>query len=325
MAKTKREKKKQDPVAADQVLLSGEILNSSISEVARTVDGSGYAFVRLNCSGKNITKIPEEISTYVHLRYIDVSDNHLDDILPLTKLPYVLSLNAARNNITDISCLADETCLPSCAVLNLSNNSISTLCTIALPHLAKLTLDGNPFVSFEGVDRLPESLTHLSMRDTHLSTLAHLPSLLNLAYLSLAYCRIESLTDVSMLGALKVLDISGIRLPDFGSLKVLLLLPSLQELTVSSIDPGMSDEDFRQEILVILRRLHKLNGVDVTPEEKKRAKAVKLHRKREQEKAEEQKRIHEEEEAGHEPEKEPADDDSHAGADVADDKQEQDA
>ncbi|CBZ56273.1 B7 isoform, related [Neospora caninum Liverpool] len=323
MAKTKKDKKKPGPAAADQVLLAEEILNSSLSEVARTVDGSGYAYVRLNCTGKNVTKIPEEIATFVHLRYIDISDNHLDDILPLTKLPHVLFLNAARNSITDISCLTDETCLPSCAVLNLSNNSISKLCSIGLPHLAKLTLDGNPFVSFEGVDRLPDSLMHLSVRDSHLSTLSHLPSLPGLAYLSLANCPIDSLTDVSMLAALKILDISGVRLSDFSSLKELLLLPSLQELTVSSIDPEMPDEDFRREILVILRRLHKLNGVDVTPEEKKRAKALKLQRKREQEKAEEQKRRQEEEKARHE--KQPDDEDGIADAEALPDDQEEGA
>ncbi|PHJ24754.1 leucine rich repeat-containing protein [Cystoisospora suis] len=315
MAKPKKEKKPVPRVATDQVPLAGEVLDSSLTDVARTVDGSGYAFVRLNCTGKNITTIPEEISTYIYLRYIDISDNHLVDILPFTKLPHVLSLNAARNNITDISYLADDACLPSCAVLNLSNNSISKLGSIGLQRLAKLTLDGNPVTSFEGVEKLPETLCHLSLKDTNMSTLSHLPALPSLSYLSLSYCPLNSLLDVSTLVGLEILDITGVKLPDITALKMLLMLPLLRELIVSPCDPEISDEEFRQEVLVILHRLKRLNGVDVTPEEKKRAKALKLQRKREQEEQEAQRKREEEERAreaeervaeeeGEEPEKE---------------------
>ncbi|PFH31423.1 leucine rich repeat-containing protein [Besnoitia besnoiti] len=294
MAKTRKGKKKHDSATTDHAVLTGDVLNSSLSDVARTVDGSGYAFVRLNCAGKSITKIPEEIAAYVHLRYIDISDNHIEDIVPLTTLPHVLALNAARNNITDVSYLADTTCLPSCVVLNLSFNSIYELHSIGLPRLAKLTLDGNPLASLESVDKLPKSLTHLSLKDTHLRTISQFPPLPKLVYLSVSNCPIDSITDVSMLAALEILDISGIRLGNLGLLETLVTLPMLRELTILPVDHEMPDDNFRQEILVVLRKLQRLNGIDVTAEEKRRAKALKVQRKKERQEAVKHERLQEE-------------------------------
>lgn len=260
------------PEAAAGVPLRGELLHKALCDVSRTADGSGYAFTRLTCCGKGVTTLPDKLQLYVHLRYIDISGNKIGDIAPFSKLPHVLTLNAAGNNIEDISCLSSPEALPYLSLLNLSSNKIARAPQLPLQRLTRLALDGNPMTSLEGFVA-PPSLTHLSLRGTPLETLEYLPPSETITSLYLAHTPMQQLQQLQQLPQLKTLDLEGVPLPP-EQLNGLLLLPRLTELSLSPPDPELGEEQFRIEVLGLLPRLHWINGSAVTPAELRAASAL---------------------------------------------------
>merc|ERR1739848_324924 len=63
-----------------------------LSKVRKTVDGTNYGYVQLDCVGKRIESI-DVIESYPLLRQIDLSKNQILDIGPLRQLPHILTLN----------------------------------------------------------------------------------------------------------------------------------------------------------------------------------------------------------------------------------------
>ncbi|XP_026194359.1 leucine-rich repeat-containing protein 23 [Cyclospora cayetanensis] len=252
--------------AADaEVALNGEVLNRALRDVSRTVDGSGYAFTRLICCGKGVTSLPDALQHYVHLRYIDISGNKISNLTAFSRLPNLLSLNAAENNIEDVSCLASPGALPYLSLLNLSNNRISKAPTLPLQRLTRLSLDANPITTLTGFV-YPPSLTHLSLRGTPLESLDCLPLSDTLTSLYLSHTRIQQLLPLEKFPQIKTLDLEGCALPS-EQLKVLVSLPMLKEVCLSPLGTSAGDDQFRSEILKVLPRLQWINGREVTSDE----------------------------------------------------------
>lgn len=282
MAKGKEKKGKggvgDGSSATDGVPLAGEVLHSSLKDVSRTVDGSGYAYVRLTCVGKGITSLPEKLSHYVHLRYIDISNNKIQDLTPFSKLPHVLTLNASSNSISDISCLNDPTNLPFLALLNLSGNQIANVPPIPLQRLTRLALDANPIAKLDDF-QFPPSLTHFSLRGTPLESLDSLVASESLTSLYLSHTTLQDFKRLENFPALKTLDLEGVPLQQ-EQLQQLLVAPLLRELSLAPFEPEAEESQFRVDVLSVLPRLQWLNGKQVSLHERKSAAAVRKAKKK---------------------------------------------
>ncbi|CDI74843.1 Leucine-rich repeat and guanylate kinase domain-containing protein, related [Eimeria praecox] len=275
MARGRKPKEGGDSAAVSEAVgtpLRGELLHKALGDVSRTADGSGYAFTRLTCCGKGVTTLPTALQLYVHLRYIDISNNKIRDLAAFSRLPYLLTLNASGNNIEDISCLSSPEALPYLFLLNLSSNKISKPPQLGLQRLTRLALDANPITTLEGFVQ-PPLLTHLSLRGTPLETLDSLPPSDTITSLYLSHTPMQQLRQLQRLPQIKTLDLEGVPLPP-DQLHILVLLPKLRELSLSSPEQYADEEHFRAEILGVLPRLQWINGRVVTPEELKAARAL---------------------------------------------------
>lgn len=74
--------------------LTHDTIVPGLSLLCRTGDGLAHAFVKLDLKDKELTDI-EALRKYVHLRFLDVSNNHLTDLSPLTSLAQLLWLKAS--------------------------------------------------------------------------------------------------------------------------------------------------------------------------------------------------------------------------------------
>lgn len=78
------------------------------------------------------------LSSYIYLRYVDLSKNNLRDISPLSSLTHMLTLQADFNKLT--SAKLDE--LPFLQTASFSNNNIKTFEGVGHPMLEQLNLNG---------------------------------------------------------------------------------------------------------------------------------------------------------------------------------------
>ncbi|KAL8424255.1 hypothetical protein Efla_002873 [Eimeria flavescens] len=268
------------------ISLDGELLHRALGEVSQTADGTAYAFTRLTCCGKGVTGLPDRLRLYVHLRYIDISGNKIQQLTALARLPHLLTLNAAGNMIEDISCLSSMEALPRLALLNLSNNKISRVPPLYLQRLSRLALDGNPITDLEGFVA-PPVLTHLSLRGTPLESLDTLAPSKTITSLYLSHTPMQQLRQVQYFPHIKTLDLEGIPIhPD--QLDCLALLPKLREVSLSPSDPEIGNDQFRAEVLGVLPRLQWMNGSAVTAQELRAAAALRESKRHRQKDLEEQ-------------------------------------
>ena len=91
------------------------------------MDGTAYAYTKLNLPNKGIVMMTELIIDYPHLRQIDLSSNQLSEINQVQKLKYVTHLNLSRNCISDGRFLYNPGVFPYLKSLNLSNNKLKIL------------------------------------------------------------------------------------------------------------------------------------------------------------------------------------------------------
>ncbi|CEL93479.1 unnamed protein product [Vitrella brassicaformis CCMP3155] len=318
----------EDIMAEEGSVLEGDLLRSSLSQISKTVDGSGYAFARLDCSGKEVSSLAEAVGDYTHIRFVQMSNNQIKDITPVSRLPHVLSLNCSQNGITQLECLANpEGCLPFCQTLDASTNAMEKLGNLKMERLKRANVSGNQIASLEGFEG-HEAIEVLNLSKNKLINCQGIGNLPALKELFMSENEIKSLEGLQELPSLDLWDLSGNKLDTldgFGgaaSITTLLLkenqvstvkefeklrvLPKLRKFdaTGNPIVGELGDEAFRIELLIVLTRLTEINGQEVTPEERQQAKGLEADRIRQEE---ERKKAEEEAAAAAEKEGEEAD------------------
>ncbi|KAF4661715.1 hypothetical protein FOL46_005633 [Perkinsus olseni] len=185
----------------------------SFSETDGTVDGTGYAFIRLDCSDKGITDLAEEVDTLKHLRQINLRSNLLTDVSRLSTLPHLLSLDLSNNKITTMDSLFQPGCLPWSQYIDLSHNSITSICPLAaMTRLRSLKLNAN---SIEDITRVsPDghtALEELDLSDNSLTTLNGINNLPKLKFLRVASNQLTHVGEDALQGLdqLQLLDLHG--------------------------------------------------------------------------------------------------------------------
>lgn len=145
-----------------------------------------------------------------NLKILDLSDNKIKDITPLSKLKDLIQLDLSNNRITDISKLGTLTGLTS---LSLGGNYISDI-TI----LSKL-------INLEGLD----------LRYNNISNITPLAEMNQLLYLDLDSNKISDITPLSNLHNLDNLCISDNKISDITALSGLFNLSGLLALSDNNI------------------------------------------------------------------------------------------
>lgn len=81
--------------------LTPELLESGLSSIQKTADGSTYAFSEMCLEDANLDALGEALADYDHLRVIKLNKNKLDSIDKLRSLKYIQILEARDNRIED--------------------------------------------------------------------------------------------------------------------------------------------------------------------------------------------------------------------------------
>ncbi|XP_006862817.1 PREDICTED: leucine-rich repeat-containing protein 23 [Chrysochloris asiatica] len=280
--------------------LSEDLMKEGLSLLCKTGNGLAHAYVKLEVKERDLTDI-YLLRSYIHLRYVDVSENHLTDLSPLNYLTHLLWLKADGNRLR--SARLDE--LPYLQIASFAYNQITDTEGICHPRLGSLDLKGNHIRMVTGLDpQKLNSLHTLELRGNQLdSTLGiNLPKLKNLFLAQNMLKKVEGLEKLSNLTtlhlrdnqietlngfseemkSLQYLNLRGNMVTDLGELSKLRDLPKLRALVLLE-NPCTDESDYRQEALVQMVHLERLDKDFYEDEERAEAEEIRQRMKEEQE------------------------------------------
>ncbi|XP_052557695.1 leucine-rich repeat-containing protein 23 [Tympanuchus pallidicinctus] len=128
------EEEKQVPAACP---LTEEVLKEGLSLLCKIGNGLAHAYVKFEAKYKDLTDI-SLLERFIHLRYVDLSENKLQDLSPLSSLTHLLWLKVDGNLLTS----AHMQELPYLQIISFAHNRIKNMKGITHPHLASLSLKG---------------------------------------------------------------------------------------------------------------------------------------------------------------------------------------
>ncbi|NWV65199.1 LRC23 protein, partial [Malurus elegans] len=236
------------------------------------------------------------LERFIHLRYVDLSNNKLRDLSPLSSLTQLLWLKVDGNLLTSASMQE----LPYLQVVSFDCNNIMDLGGITHPLLTNLSLKENKIETVLGLshDQL-FSLKVLELRGNKLKTTAGL-GVFKLKKLFLAQNTIGSLEGLEEFEQLETLHLRGNKLEvldgfsvsmrclqylnlrsngirSFEEVEKLQVLPMLQELVLLE-NPCAEDPSYRLEVLIRLPQLLRLDKELIEEDELEEAEKLRQTR-----------------------------------------------
>ncbi|KAM9828347.1 leucine-rich repeat-containing protein 23 [Syngnathus typhle] len=286
------ENQDEDEEAVEIRPLDHDIIVPGLSLLCRTGNGLRHAFIKVILKDKRLSDIAA-ISDYVHLRFMDVSNNRISDLSPLSSLTQLLWLKIDRNYVT---CFQGETFsqlaylqwlsmaanrltevqgLVGLALesLNLSGNRIERLNGLEsclFSKLATLELRGNRLTTTSGIN-LP-NLRRLYLAHNLITTLEGIETLENLTTLHLRNNKLANLDGLS--ANMKCLQYLNVRSNDFLDETCLLALGQVSatlRVVVLSENPLDGTTDYRPYVLTLIPKLERLDKEPVSLEERAEA------------------------------------------------------
>ncbi|NXO03620.1 LRC23 protein, partial [Rhinopomastus cyanomelas] len=237
------------------------------------------------------------LECFIHLRYVDLSDNKLQDLSPLSNLTHLLWLKVDRNLLTS-ACMQE---LPYLQIISFAQNQIKDLEGITHPLLASLSLKGNEIQTALGLSHgrlfslktlelrentlestaglnLPK-LKHLYLAQNKIRSLEGLEGLEQLATLHLRNNQLENLDGFcSSMKCLQYLNLRDNGISSLQEVAKLKVLPMLQALVLLG-NPCSDEPDYRLEVLVLLPYLQRLDKDLFEPDEQAEANKIRQERK----------------------------------------------
>jgi len=277
----------EEPAAV--VTLTNEDISANLSLLSKVGNGLEHAFVKVDLHSKQFTDI-SALSTFKHVRYVDISENALSAVSSLESLSELVTLNASKNKLAEFKLsphrylqqvdLSDNA-LTSCngithpllRSLKLARNQLSDVSGLlpnGVPSLASLDLVGNKIASLSSLAALA-SLTELYLASNGLNSLEGLSSLVNLKRLHARDNAIASLNGIS--ASLKHLEYINLRQNSVASVAEavkLAVLPSIRAIVLSD-NPVTEASEYRMEMLVAIRNLQRLDKNAFEEEEQNEA------------------------------------------------------
>ncbi|XP_069834950.1 leucine-rich repeat-containing protein 23 [Dendropsophus ebraccatus] len=288
------EQEKEEP--PPPVPLTEEMLKEGLSLLCKTGNGLSHAYVKLDVQDKELTDI-SVLESFIHLRYVDLTNNSLRDLSPLGSLTHLLSLRVDQNQLVSASGLGE---LPYLQQASLAQNRIQNLQGLAHPRLESLNVIGNEIRTLESLDcaklnslhtlelrgnklqstaglYLP-SLRELYLAQNNIKTLAGLEHLVNLTSLHLRDNQLEALDGFSgNMRALQYINLRGNLIAKLQEAEKLKVLPMLRALVLRE-NPCEEEDGYRLETLIALPNLERLDKDFF--EEEERTEAAETRRSR---------------------------------------------
>jgi len=280
-----------------------ELIKNGLSQISKTANGSGYAYVNLSLIEKEISNVYDLMPNYPHLRYLNISNNKIKDLSGLKSLNFLIFLNASGNQIADLEFLNERGTLNYLQLVILSNNRIKKLTPIQVPKLRKLNLNGNRLEdlsefkghhtlevleirknrlkSLEGLKDL-HNLIELYAAENYLTSFKELRNLPQLKKLHLRENQLESLNfELPELPHLYHLNIRANKISDLKSILNLKKYATMLSLTMHQ-NPAIDEvgDGAKREIIMILGYLNRVNKEEITKEDRDDAKNELKERKR---------------------------------------------
>ncbi|KAM4603211.1 LOW QUALITY PROTEIN: leucine-rich repeat-containing protein 23-like [Discoglossus pictus] len=275
--------------------LTEEMLKEGLSLLCKTGNGLAHAFIKLDIKDRELTDI--YLQSFVHLRYVDLSQNSLREVSPLAGMTHLLSLRVDQNQLLNASGLGE---FPYLQLASFAQNRMRTLEGVAHPRLETLKLTGNQLQTLEGLDCTKLSNLHtlelrgnqllstaglylpnlreLYLAQNNLTRLDGLDSLVHLTSLHLRDNQLGSLGGISEnLQALQYLNLRGNLLPTLKEVQKLRVLPRLRALVLRE-NPCEEEEGYRMETLIILPLLQRLDKDNFEEEERREAEETRRAR-----------------------------------------------
>jgi len=271
--------------------LTTESIGECLSLICKTGNGLAHAYVRLDIRQKEITDI-SILKHFIHLRYIDISNNKIKDLsslgylsqiltlkadqnllksAKLTELPYLQKADFSQNKITDVEGINH----PLLDTLNLNDNEISEISPgnlMKLTRLSTLELRSNKLSTTKGLC-LP-SLKKLYVGDNLITTIEDIGRMEHLTTLYLGGNRLSKLDGFSdYMKNLQYLNLTKNDISELNEINKLKCLPLLRALILQE-NPVSYEEAYRIEVLVILRRLERLDQDSYLEEERQEAEDI---------------------------------------------------
>ncbi|XP_010114510.1 PREDICTED: leucine-rich repeat-containing protein 23, partial [Chlamydotis macqueenii] len=295
----KEEKEEEEVRVLAPCPLTEETLKEGLSLLCKIGNGLAHTYVKFEAKQKNLTDI-SLLECFIHLRYVDLSENKLQDLSPLSSLTHLLWLKVDGNLLT--SAYMQE--LPYLQIISFAQNRIKDMEGITHPHLANLSLKGNKIQTALGLSHGQLfSLQILELRGNKLESTAGL-SLPKLKNLYLAQNAIRSLEGLEGLGQLTTLHLRDNQLGTLdgfcSSMKCLQYLnlrnngiSNLQEVTKLQVlpmlqalvlldNPCCDEPNYRLEVLVLLPRLQRLDKEPFEQDEQAEANQIRQKGQEEQ-------------------------------------------
>ncbi|CAM4680212.1 unnamed protein product [Leuciscus chuanchicus] len=269
--------------------LTQDMMAKSLSLLCRTGNGLSHAYVRLDLKSKGLTDLAL-ISSFIHLRYLDFSCNHLSDFSPLAdltqllwvkgdgnlllsfegqpfgQLTYLQWLSFANNRLFDVKGIGG----PALETLNLTGNGIQTMQGLEyhnLTNLVTLELRGNSLETTDGI-YLP-NLHHLNLAQNNLKRLEGLEKLEHLKTLHLRDNQLETLDGLSPnMKCLQYLNVRGNLISSMRALRNLVSVGQTLTALVLLENPLAKTDDYRMYVISHLSQLERLDKDPITAEEK---------------------------------------------------------
>lgn len=307
--------KEEDKPWVAQNPLKLEVLKKGLSKISKTYNGLSYAYTCLELKEKELDELGEELSNYIHLRDINISNNKFVHIKPLEHIPYLVRLDASKNEIKDIDIFQDPEKLQFLQILkldenkikflpemncknvleiNLENNQIETAINFTgLPNLLKLNLKQNKLKNCEGIANMP-ALKTLYLSENELQSFRGMENLPNLRKLRLKNNKFSVFDCISELPNLEKLNFSENQIKDFKQFAQL-RFPNMKKIIVDS-NPCFEDANAGAKIEILIQLEHfdltHINKEEVLKEDREESQKVKEERiQKDKEEAEEREKL----------------------------------
>lgn len=297
-------------------------IKDGLSKISNNYDKTACSFTKMTVSDKKLTKLYDFFEQYPRIRDLNLSKNLLADVMSITHMTYLQTLDVSGNKIASLNILSDENGgkLKFLKTVNLTNNRLTRMEKITIPRLEKLILDENQITTcenFTGHDRLKilslkkNKLTNLKgishcanlevlyVNENQITTFENLYDLPALRKINFKLNPLEKIAVTETLPSLRQFNFKETQLVEREYIWALLIFKKLANVNQSGAPLG-EDGEMKRDLLIKKRDLVKFNKEEITEDDREEAGNEERRRIEEEEerlKQEEDERLRAEEEA----------------------------